>query len=253
MTVVGLLSAKPAYASDDDLVLRPRHVYRESPQHFALEFRFAPYKPQIDDEPSLNGKTPWKDTFRDNPRLLFAVEFDWQALRIPYLGTIGPGVSIGYTRMNAVANKIDPVTKEPSNVSSGTDTSLELFPMYAVAVLRADVLMREVGIPFVPYGKAGIGYIPWRSFTEGGTSYQETPDGTVYAKGQTWGLHLAAGVAFQMDVIDRYTAKNLDNTMGINHTYLYAEWMFANYRGVGQSNVLWVGTSTWVAGLAFEF
>jgi len=128
-----------------------------------------------------------------------------------------------------------------------------MFPMYAVAVLRADVFMREMGIPLVPYGKAGVGYVPWRTFTEGGTSYQITPSGPVYGKGQTWGLHLAMGVAFQMDVIDRRTARNLDNEVGINHTYLYAEWMFANYKGLGQSNPLLVGTSTWVAGLSFEF
>ena len=256
---VGLASTT-AHASDDDLALRPRHKDYQSPQHFYLELRFAPYKPQIDDAPGLHetpdnntSATPWKDTFRDFPRLLPAIEFDWQIFRIPYLGTVGLGASFGYTRMSASAPKLDP-DNTASNEPSGTKTYMEVFPMYAVAVLRADVFMRQMGIPFVPYGKFGIGYIPWRTFTDGGTSYQDQPDGsTVYGKGQTWGVHVAAGIAFQLDVIDLYTAKNLDQTLGINHTYLYGEWMFANYRGIGQSNVLWVGTSTWVTGLAFEF
>ncbi|WP_394835147.1 MXAN_2562 family outer membrane beta-barrel protein [Pendulispora rubella] len=253
------LASTTASAADDDLILRPRHKQFESPQHFYLELRFAPYKPQIDDDPALHANpdlgvsnTPWKDTFRDNARLLAALEFDWQIFRLPYIGTVGAGASIGYTRMSAKAPKLDPAAPL-NNEPSGSNTTLELFPMYAIAVLRADVFMREMGIPFVPYGKAGIGYVPWRTFTEGGTSYSETPDGTVHGKGQTWGLHLAVGLAFQLDVIDRYTAKNLDQTLGINHSYLYGEWMFANYRGIGQSNVLWVGTSTWVTGLAFEF
>ena len=55
-----------------------------------------------------------------------------------------------------------------------------------------------------------------------------------------------------MDVLDT-RAKNLDESAGINHTYLYAEWMLAAYSGIGQQNALRVGTSTWVAGLAFEF
>ncbi|WP_394825171.1 MXAN_2562 family outer membrane beta-barrel protein [Pendulispora albinea] len=251
-TAMGLVSTT-ASAGDDDAILRPRHRNYESPQNFALEFRFAPYKPQIDDEFKGTGKTPWRDAFGDSSRLLFAVEFDWQAIRIPYLGTLGPGVSIGYTTMSGPAKKLSD-TGQITDTDSGTDTTLSVFPMYAVGVLRADVFMRELGIPLVPYGKAGVGYVPWRTYTEGGTSYRDSPDGstTAYGKGQTWGAHFAAGLAFQMDVLDRRTAKNLDNQIGINHTYLYAEWMFASYKGIGQNNVLLVGTSTWVAGLSFE-
>ena len=63
-----------------------------SPQNFAFELRFSPYRPQIDEEESLNGKTPFADAFGDKPRLYIGAEFDWQIFRIPYVGTIGPGV-----------------------------------------------------------------------------------------------------------------------------------------------------------------
>jgi hypothetical protein len=248
--LAGTLAAWPvsnAYAQDTEAILKPRNRTWESPQHFALELRFAPYKPQIDDEPALGGKTPYKNTFGDNPRLEFAVEFDWQAVRIPYLGTLGPGFSVGYTSPSRPAKKLN------STEDSGDETSLDIFPMYAVAVLRADVFMRYMHIPLVPYAKAGIGYAPWRTYTSGGTSYVGQGNGQINGKGQTFGFHGAAGAAFQLDIIDPHSAKNLDEESGVNHTYIYAEWMFAAYNGIGQTNALRVGTSTWVAGLAFEF
>jgi len=96
--------------------------------------------------------------------------------------------------------------------------------------------------------------VPWRTYTAGGTSEVPNSDGTtVKGKGQTWGWHFALGIAFQLDIVDSYTAKNMDSSVGINHTYLYGEWMFANYHGIGQDHPLYVGTSTWVTGLAWEF
>src|SRR5262249_55084799 len=53
-----------------------QHPYR-SGQDFALELRFSPYRPQVDDEPGLKGK-PFEQAFGDNPRLYVGLELDWQ-------------------------------------------------------------------------------------------------------------------------------------------------------------------------------
>ena len=53
-----------------------QHPFR-SAQNFALELRFSPYYPAVDDEPGLNG-TPFKDRFGENARLAIGLEFDWQ-------------------------------------------------------------------------------------------------------------------------------------------------------------------------------
>ena len=165
-----LWPAANAQAQDTEVILKPRSRVYESPQNFALELRLSPYRPQIDDEPNLNG-TPYRDTFGTMPRVLVAVELDWQLLRIPYLGTLGPGVAVGYTSMTERARQLD------SDEPSGDNTNLEVFPMYAVAVLRADALMRHVGVPLVPYVKGGIGYVPWRTFTSGGGILRGHPRG----------------------------------------------------------------------------
>lgn len=216
------------------------HPYR-SAQNFALELRFSPYRPQVDDEPGLQG-TPFRDRFGDKPRLYIGLEVDWQTLRIPHLGTIGPGLGVGMVSMSRPATT---VSGEPS----GDEYGLTIYPFYAVGVLRADVLWRDLGFPIVPYGKLGVGYGIWRATNSGGTS---NIDG-VSGKGGTWGTHVALGAAFALDALDRGAAVNMDNAIGINNTYVYFELYWLNLNGLGQDRALHVGSSSWTAGLAFEF
>ena len=138
------------------------HPFR-SAQNFALELRFSPYYPAVDEEPGLSG-TPFKERFGDSARLYFGLEFDWQTFRIPYLGTIGPGVGVGMVGMSRPA--VTANTRRPS----GDDYSLDIYPMYLSGVLRADVLWRELGIPVVAYGKLGVGMGRWAAADSGGVS-----------------------------------------------------------------------------------
>ena len=243
-----------ATASADDRtgVLEGRHHRYETPQRFALEFRFTRYTPRIDSAPELNGETPYQNTFGTLPRLEISTEFDWQVLRIPHLGTLGPGVSVGYTSMAAKAR----AHADPALVS-GENTSLDIFPMYVVVVLRADVFAREMQIPLVPYVKGGVGYALWRAYNDAGTSSvpvdaNNASAGAVSGKGHTFGSHVAAGIALHLNQFDNAASVNLDNSVGINHTYFFAEYMLSQLTGLGQSHALYVGTNTWTMGLTFE-
>jgi hypothetical protein len=240
-----------ARADDASGILETRHHRYESAQHFALEFRFAPYKANVDDAPELGGNTPYADAFGSNPRLEVATELDWQVLRIPHVGTLGPGLSVGYTSVSrpAVIKNCPPLPRGATSCTSAEDNNLAIYPFYAVAVLRLDVLMRDLRIPIVPYVKGGVGFAFWRASNTLGTS--QADDG-VSGKGHTWGTHLAAGLALHMNVFDNAAAVNLDNSVGINHTYAFVEVMDARLTGLGQSHALFVGTTTWVAGLSFE-
>ncbi len=217
--------------------------YRSS-QNFALEIRFSPYLPNVDDEPGLNGRRPFAQSFGTNPRVFFGIEFDWQMFRIPYVGTIGPGLGAGMVGMSRPS-----VTKETPPRASGDEYGLDIYPFYLSAVLRADTFWREVGFPLVPYGKIGIGYALWRASTTGGTS----SFGGISGKGHTNGTHFALGAAFPLDVFDRGASVNMDSAIGINNTYIYGEYYWLNLNGLGQERALYVGTNTWAAGLAFEF
>lgn len=223
-----------------------KHPYR-SPQNFALELRFSPYYPAVDDEPGLTG-TPFKNRFGDSPRVYIGVEFDWQTFRIPYLGTIGPGLGVGRVSMGRDSVT---VTGRPS----GDEYSLDIYPMYLAAVLRADVLWRSLDFPLVPYGKVGVGMGLWSASNSGGTSKAQLPGDAkpVAGEGMTLGTHVALGAMLALDIIDRGASRNADNAIGINGTYLYAEYYWLNLNGLAQDKVLYVGTNTWAAGLAFEF
>lgn len=250
--VASILGAAPAaLAQGDDRVdtlgALHHHVY-ESPQNFAIELRLAPFfYPNVDSDPSLGGCTPFMTVFGPGKTSLLSAEFDWQALRIPHLGTIGPGVAAGYTKMNAQAT----FTMEHNGTTeSGETTSLEIIPMYAVAVFRADVFWREAHVPIVPYAKVGLGYGIWRASNTLGTSVANGVTGT----GGSLGTQLAAGVAFNLNPLDAYAAQNFDEAMGVNNTYVFGEVMRSDLSGLGiQSHALRVGESTWVLGLAIEF
>jgi hypothetical protein len=217
------------------------HPFR-SAQNFALEIRFSPYYAQVDDDPNLNGQKPLEKNFGTVPRFYFGIEIDWQTLRIPHLGTIGPGVGVGRVGMGRDVQTV-------SGRQSADETSLTIYPLYAVAVLRADVFWRELGIPFVPYAKAGVGVGIWRASNAGGTASQDNVSG----KGTSWGTNVAAGVSLALDALDTGASRNMDNATGINGTYLFLEAYWLTLDGIAQKNALHVGTNTWSAGLAFEF
>lgn len=237
-----------AQAVDDGTYTWHRHSGRtyESPQSWALEARFGPYRPNIDDE--FGGETgPYEEVFGDDTRWYLGFELDYQALRIPHVGTIGPGFSWGYTRSKARAKRAD------NGRDSAEDTVLWIMPMYAVGVVRVDVFANEFGVPLVPYLKAGLGYALWKTSDGSGTSDYTQGGETVEGKGRSYGWHFAPGIALQLDPFDAHAARQLDNSVGVNHSYAFLEWMRSGLDGFGADDQLHVGTSTWVAGLAFEF
>lgn len=217
----------------------------ESPQSFALEVRFGHYKPLIDDE--FGGTGPYESVFGSDRRWFVGVELDYQVFRIPYVGTVGPGFGWGYTKMSAKAK----LTGDGGD--SAETTGLWIMPMYGVAVLRIDVLANEVGIPLVPYLKGGVGYALWKTSDGAGLSTYRQGDETIEGKGRSYGWHFAPGIMLQLDPFDRHAAQQLDNSVGVNHSYFFLEWMRSQLDGFGKNDQMRVGTSTWAAGLAFEF
>ncbi len=242
--------ARPAHAQRDAIVEgknRDPHAY-DSPQRFALEIRFGLYKPDVDSDPALGGKTPYGTSFGPNRRLMTGLELDWQVLRIPHVGSLGPGIGA------ATVTATRPAYTQ-SGTSSSEDMSFTVQPLSGLAVFRLDFLARDAGIPLVPYAKAGLVYALWRASTTAGTSEFTRTDGTTTkGRGATWGYSAAAGVALDLGVLDQRAARGLDQAIGINHTYIFGEWTLSVLDGLlGPSKPLRVGDSTWNAGLAFEF
>lgn len=218
--------------------LRPEDM--RSPQFAALELRLGPYRPNVDDE--FGSATPFADVFGTGSSVHVALEFDWQVLRIPYFGSLGPGVSAGYVHYGAEAFFAD------GSGRSMQKTSLWIVPLSAVGVLRIDVLAHELGIPLVPYGKFGINYSLWQSRDAGKTSKDSQG---VSGFGGEWGLQAQLGLMLHLNFFSSQMTLDLDNATGVNHAYLFIEWLKSDLYQL--TDGLQTGTSTWVTGLTLEF
>ncbi|MEO7033763.1 MAG: MXAN_2562 family outer membrane beta-barrel protein [Polyangiaceae bacterium] len=212
----------------------------ESAQNGAVEVRFGRYLPQVDK--AVPG-APYRDVFGTKSRYMFGLEADWQVLRFPHLGTLGAGLGWGFTSASAKAR----ITA--TGELSSEDTSLSVMPFYLVGVLRADVFARDYSIPLVPYAKIGLGYALWWA-NDGGTTARV--NGQV-GRGVSYGPQYALGLMFLLDELDQQTARDADNSLGINNSYIFAEWFDSELDGFGSKNRLNVGANSWVLGLAIEF
>lgn len=229
-----------------------------SSQLLALEIRFGGYSPLIDSEPGFEkqkleaDKRPYQQVFGTGPQFYFGLELDVLPIRIPYIGVLGPGFGWGYSSTSAKAKFIEGPKK---GTESDETTSLTIMPMYLAAVLRADELMRRTGIPLVPYGKFGFGLATWSASNNAGT---ETYTGsgakavTYDGKGLSWGVHFALGGMLALNFIDPRSAARLDETTGVNHAYLFGEWMNNADIGRHSTKQMYAGSSTWVVGFAID-
>lgn len=215
-------------------------THAESSQDAAVEVRFGRYVPQVDK--SVPG-SPYKNVFGNKSRYMFGLEGDWQALRLPHLGTLGPGIGWGYTRATAQARI------SSTGALSAEQTALSVMPFYLVGVFRADVFARDFGVPLVPYAKLGLGYALWWA-SDGGTTSRENG---VVGRGVSYGPQYALGAMFLLDVLDQQTARDADNGIGVNNSYVFAEWFDSELDAFGSKNRMNVGANSWVLGLAIEF
>jgi hypothetical protein len=222
--------------------LNEERKYR-SPQHFALELRFGPYRPDVDSEFST-GRTPYRDYFGGNRRLMSQIELDYQLLR--FYGSLGIGLGVGYFSVTGNAPEVS-----GSGVLTGDKSTFRVIPVSLSAVYRFDWLNEFHGIPLVPYGKAGLDYGYW-SITDGNDEIA-TDNAGGKGRGGTPGWHVAAGLSVVLDFIDPDSARGLDDEMGVNHTHLFIELGHYDLSGFGRSGQLHVGDTTWTAGLLFEF
>jgi hypothetical protein len=228
-----------------------------SKQMFAFELRFGPYYPQVDEE--FSGTGPYELIFDNDPQFYFGMEFDWLPLRIPWVGAIGPGIGWGFT--TATGKSMEEGTCRPGTlgdcVPTNQDTKLTIMPMHLSAVVRFDEVMRRTGIPLVPYAKLGFGLATWSASSVNGVSDKELecPGDeceSVLGRDTTLGIHTALGISFSLNWLDPRYAASIDDSVGVNHVYIFAEWMNAQLDGLGSRPQMHVGSSSAVFGLGFD-
>lgn len=205
------------------------HEYEPTGERFTAELRIGTYRPSAL-EPAFT------DAFGGDLGPMLALELDVHLFRIPYVGPLAIGGSFGWVEWNG-----------PASTDGGTgnvgDTGMSLLPMALLAVLRIDVLARELDVPFVLTGKIGpdFGY------------YQTGVTGRTDAEGWSIGLRWAAQVALELDFLEPRAASRLDQEWGINHSLIFFEF-YGSTMGQMGGNMLPLGTDlAWAAGLQLTF
>jgi hypothetical protein len=232
--VAALLLAVPAVAQE--VTLPPTR----SPRTGAVILRGGGYKPRIDSEAALMGRTPYKDTFGDASLLL--IELELQRFFYQGIGTAGLGLGAGYAEKYADA-------KLEGGGASADKAALKVLPLQLNAFYKFDYAAFRWNVPLVPYGKLGLVYSPWWITKGSGT---EITDGGATGKGGKWGWAATAGVSFLLDVLEPRFARDFDTDLGVNHSYLFAEYTHAEVNNFGGKG-LNLGSRRWMFGLALDY
>lgn len=231
------LTALPAGAQE--IVTPSPH----SPRNGGIEFKLGSFRPRIDTESGLNG-TPYADTFG---KTLLLAELGVQRFFYQGIGTAGLGVSAGYGEKYAYA--VDATT----HAQSAERTSIKLVPLRLNALYKFDYAAFKWGIPLVPYVEAGLVYTPWWVTKGDETEVAIDADGnSLKGSGGRWGYGFIGGVSFLLDVLEPRMARDFDLDLGVNHTYLFAEYSYSevnNFGGAGFN----LGSHHWMFGLAFDY
>jgi hypothetical protein len=210
----------------------------QSPRSGSVEFRLGGYKPQIASGEGLE-TDPFQKVFGNSNLLLFEVEL--QRFFYQGIGSAGLSLSAGYAEKYAAALL-------PSGEASAERTGFHVLPIRLRGVYRFDYPAFHWGIPLVPYLKPGLVYTPW--WVNKGGEIETVGD----AKGQggKLGWEVAGGVSFMLDVLEPRLARDFDSDLGINHSYLFAEYTYSKVNNFGGEG-LNLSDSYWMFGLALDY
>lgn len=230
--VAAFLAALPGEAQDTS------DMPMQSPRSGSVEFRLGGYQPQLDAEEGLTD-TPFAKVFGDSNLLLFEAEM--QRFFYQGIGSAGLSLSLGYAEKYAAALL-------PEGGTSSERTGLHVLPVRVRGVYRFDYPAFHWSIPVVPYIKPGLVAMPW--WVNKGGEIEKV--GNVEGRGVKFGWEVALGASFMLDILEPRLARDFDSDLGINHSYLFAEYTYAKVNNFGGEGFN-LSDSYWMFGLALDY
>ncbi len=180
----------------------------ESPMHFGLDIQFSPTRfPNYQYTPSFQTNKNFYEVH---------VAFEWMPIK--QYGKFGIGLASGFFVAPDVGVSIDPVKNEVQKAT------VYVIPVSVYGTYRFDYQTNRKQI-LVPYIKVG----PNASFVIQRSYYGYRKDGVATYKGFEYG----GGIEFLLNWLEPSSAASLDRSVGINATYLVAEYMEST--GIGNS------------------
>jgi hypothetical protein len=217
----------------------------ESARSGMVELKFGPYRPGIDNE--FYGEGPYDRIFGSSSMLMSKVEFDYELWQ--KFGTVAIGGTIGFGQQSG--NGFVKTTGARS-----TDTTVfHVIPLSLDAIYRFDWLQQKYHVPLVPNAKVGFDYyVYWITNASGQVVRTEDAAGNIaVGRGGVFGGHVSFGLQFQLDWLAPEMAHTFDTDIGVNHTYLFAEYVMSWINDFKAKHTLDLSSDTFMAGIAFEF
>ena len=215
----------------------------ESPRSMFFEAKLSPYTPLLD-RPFMDlpeAQRPYYAVFGGGAMLLGEIEFDYQFFQ--KFGSLAGGLSVGYSEKFGLS--IDAVSMQRVDQSTG----LRIVPIKALLVYRWDWAKENFHIPLVPYVKAAFVAMPW--WIVNGSSVELS--GISRGEGLKFGLAGVLGLALELDFLDHRLARDFDSSVGVNHTYLFAEGTIQEMNLFGTAKGIDLSSKHFMFGLGFEF
>lgn len=234
---LGLLVTGSAMAQSFELSQRRKVV--ETPRNMFFEAKLSPFTPLIDRrfaDVDL-GERPYQAIFGGTPLLMGEIELEYQFFQ--KFGSLALGASVGYGEKFGHAR----AAISGSEIPQGT--GLRLLPAKALLVYRFDWVKEHYHFPLVPYAKGAVVMMPW--WVVNGVKLE--------ANGFKFGLAGVLGLSLELDFIDPRLARDFDNSVGVNHTYIFAEFTAQDMTLLGPQTArpFDLSSSHFMFGLGFEF
>jgi len=220
-------------------------AWAESERDMMLELKFGPYRPNVDSE--FKSGSPCEKAFGSGSMFMSKLEFDYEFFKRH--GTLAVGGTFGYAHDTGHG-----VTKEGKEASD--ETAFHVIPLTLDLIYRWDYLAQAHGVPLVPNVKAGFDYYIWWITNGVGhvPQYKDPNTGKVsQGRGGTFGGHVTLGLSFLLDWLAPDMAQTFDTDVGVNNTFIFAEYTFSWINDFGVRKRMDLGSRTFLAGIAFEF
>jgi len=216
-------------------------IYAESPISGMFEGRFGWFMPNIDSEAALGDSKPYEKVFSDSG-FQYGFEYGYNLIYHDLAGTLLFSFGMDYFKKEGSAVDVD-------GNSTSDITTLIMVPLKISLVYNIDQFEKLYNFPLIPYLKAGLQYKLW-SITNsiGNTASVDGDTGSGAKKGYYWAL----GVRLLLDFMDPDSALDFDNDLGINNSYIFAEYLSSDVNNFGGKGLM-IGGSGWFFGIALTF
>jgi len=216
----------------------------ESPRSMMLELHVGAYTPNVDSQ--FADAQPWQDIFGTKSMTLLRMHLDYQLWQAHGSLAIGGGIGYGWITGNAL---------DADGEFTQDEVGFKTVPMTASLVYRWDWPAVRFSFPLVPYLKAGLTAVGWwTTNARGEIANVRGPDGKGrVGQGITFGWHAGGGLQFLLDILSPGMAREFDNEVGVNNSYIFAEFMYSDVSDFGSDSSIRLGDTAFSFGLMFEF